>query len=96
MRPTTRKAIRMNMAEPIEAEDDSVTPSAELPARVQTYLLTVPLSWRRVATRVLSGNGTPSQERRVKCGDCCGWDRDSIRDCTVSICAHWHKRPFAK
>lgn len=87
----------MNMTDlPTEVTDEPETQQVELSERQRAYLAAVPLSWRKVATKVLSGNGTPSQERRVKCGDCAGWDRDSIRLCTVTICAHHSRRPFQK
>lgn len=63
--------------------------------RIAAYLAAVPASWRKLAERVLT-SPKPSYSAivKLKCGDCCHWDRDSIARCTVTICANHGRRPF--
>jgi hypothetical protein len=51
--------------------------------------------------KALAGELSPRETIKVKCYDCCGWERfdggvDRIGSCTCRGCPLWALRPFQK
>lgn len=57
---------------------------------------TSPESWRGIMKRALTGTGSRSNAIKAQCGECNGFDRHAITDCTADACPLWHYRPFRK
>lgn len=61
----------------------------------------VPVKYRSLYERAVSGRLPPRAAIKVKCYDCVGWERfdsgrDRIGDCPCRGCPLWHLRPFQK
>jgi hypothetical protein len=58
-----------------------------------------PVKYRGLYLRALRGELAPRQAIKVKCYECCAWERleggtDRIGGCTVRGCPLWPLRPF--
>ena len=58
-------------------------------------LATCPDSWRMTLKRSWAGN---SRKTAIKafCGECQGYERQAIANCTAYACHLWNFRPFQK
>jgi hypothetical protein len=54
----------------------------------------VPPLYRAGYLRALEGKVSPRQAIKSKCLDCCAWQREEVRLCTVRGCPLWPLRPF--
>jgi hypothetical protein len=54
----------------------------------------VPRRYRGPHRRALTGEVSPRQAIKAKCLDCCGWQAEEVRQCTVRGCPLWVYRPF--
>jgi hypothetical protein len=62
---------------------------------------TAPIKYRTMYERALRGSLAPRAAIKVKCLECCGWERtvdgvDMIGDCSVRRCPLWAVRPFQR
>lgn len=65
--------------------------------KVEEYLLkSVPDKHRLATERALKAQVPRSTAIRVKCLQCCGYQRDEISVCTVVTCALHPVRPYQK
>ena len=65
-----------------------------LNAKQQRRINTAPESWRGILTKAITGKACPRAAIRAQCGECAGFDRDAIRECTADACPLWMYRPF--
>ena len=68
--------------------------SAKINAARKKRIETAPESFRGILKRALSGNCSPRTAIKAQCGECNGFDRDGIRDCTAYACPLWNLRPY--
>ena len=78
-----------------------VKPPRQYPAEhvqeVEQYLeRSVPEKHRIATERALRGQMSRSTAIRVKCLQCCCYDREEVRHCAVLTCALWPVRPYAE
>ena len=76
-----------------------VKPPRALPVQVQSAVLryvaaSVPEKHKIATQRVLQGQLPRSAAIRIKCLQCCNYDRDEVRGCTVVTCALHPVRPY--
>lgn len=63
--------------------------------KIQTYLdKSVPEKHKLATQRALLGQITRSTAIRVKCLQCCGYQREEIKTCAVLTCALFPVRPY--
>jgi hypothetical protein len=72
---------------------DAAGPSGSDP-RLTKRVAAVPPLYRAAYVKAVSGNLSPRQAIKAKCLDCCGWQREEVRHCTVRGCPLWPLRPF--
>ncbi len=60
------------------------------------YINQAPKSQRLTLSRALTGTASPRQAIRAKCLDCCGFDRNEVRNCPAVRCPLHGYRPFQK
>lgn len=70
--------------------------SEQIATKRARRLETVPVSFRKVLTRAMSGKCSPRTAIKAQCADCNGFDRQAIADCTAYACPLWHFRPYQK
>ena len=67
---------------------------AEIPPLVsKARWVGIPKRYRPLWLRLTRGEGTPRQAIKAQCLECCGFDRDAVRDCSARACPLWTKRP---
>lgn len=49
--------------------------------------------YENLAKRVFSGRSRGAAVK-LKCLECCNWQRNEVRDCTIGGCALWQYRPY--
>jgi hypothetical protein len=54
----------------------------------------VPESWRKLYDRCMSGKAGPRAVIRMMCGECVGYIRDEVVQCTDINCPAYQYRPF--
>lgn len=59
------------------------------------YLLTIPTSIRGIFERAFLGN-SKAAAIKAKCLDCCCFNKDEVRNCSVKKCPLWVYRPYQK
>lgn len=64
--------------------------------RQRLAVTSAPSLYRLSYARALAGQLSPRQTIKAKCVECVGFEEIKTRvgECTVSICALWHSRPF--
>jgi hypothetical protein len=67
--------------------------SDKIAAKRAGRLATCPTSWKGILSRSWVST---SRKTAIKafCGECIGFDRQAITDCTAYACPLWHLRPF--
>jgi hypothetical protein len=68
-----------------------MTPAIET-SRAQ-YLSAVPVKYRGIAERAISGSGSRSNAIKAKCLDCTGYVRAEVEHCRVVTCPLYEFRP---
>ncbi len=68
----------------------------KIAARRAGRLATAPVSWQGILKRSWSKNCSPRAAVKAFCGECQGFDRQGITDCTCWACPLWTFRPFQK
>ena len=67
-------------------------------ARVRRKLANVPDRYKPLYLRALlsaaTGRGSMRQAIKAHCLECCGWQRNEVRDCTSIACPLWDYRPY--
>lgn len=66
----------------------------QLNPKQQRRIATAPESWRGILTRAITGKGPRSNAIKAQCGECNGFDRQAIADCTADACPLHPYRPF--
>lgn len=70
--------------------------AAEHRARVLEYIEAAVPEKHKIATqRVLLGQVARATAVKIKCLQCCNYDREEVRGCTVITCALHPVRPYA-
>lgn len=64
----------------------------EQAARLQA----IPVRYRYLWLKAVTGNTSKTDAIKAKCQDCSGWEEVpiSITDCTVTTCPIWRHRPY--
>ena len=62
--------------------------------KVRDEYKNVPKTMRMLFLRCHVGNAGFKDRVKLKCLDCCCWDRSEVTNCTVKQCALWKVRPF--
>lgn len=65
-------------------------------SRLAAVVGTVPAKHRAAVQKSLRGALPPRQAIRVKCLDCCHFDRAEVPACAVVLCPLWAVRPYRK
>jgi len=69
---------------------------ADTPKETQAFYRWVPKSGENIYLRCHTGK-VPLRERiKLKCMDCCCWDRKEITECHLTQCGLWPERPYRK
>jgi len=76
-----------------------VKPARALPAAVHSAVVNyvehaVPEKHKIATQRVLLGQLPRSSAIRIKCLQCCNYDRDEVKHCAVATCALHPVRPY--
>lgn len=59
-----------------------------------TYLRMVPKLYQRVVYKSWSGKSSMREAIKAKCLDCCAYQKEEIKGCTVKSCPLWNIRPY--
>jgi hypothetical protein len=78
------------------APSQTASLDAKIAAKRAGRLATAPSSWRGVLKRSWSPKCSPRAAVKAFCGECNGFDRDAIKNCTCWACPLWAFRPFQK
>jgi len=68
----------------------TTNPNAKQRQRIDS----APESWRGILTKAITGKASPRAAIKAQCGECNGFDRDAIRECTADACPLHPYRPF--
>ena len=68
----------------------------ENPIYSKPPFLGVPNNYVLKYKSALDGKVTVHQALKIKCLECCCWNREEITNCTAKTCPLWHYRPFNK
>ena len=60
----------------------------------KAYCRDVPPLYVGIVRRAFDCAASPRQAIKAKCLDCCGYQRDEVRHCTVILCPLWAYRPY--
>ena len=79
-----------------QAKHESLAENLEnLPRKVQDYYKQVPKAYQMIFLKVHSEKkASATNAIKLKCLDCCCWEREEIRLCTVKQCGLWRIRPY--
>jgi hypothetical protein len=72
--------------------------TSKLQTAKEKYLETVPLLFRKLASKAWDGKGSPRSIIKAKCQECVGYEKvmERVGGCTVRICPLWALRPYQK
>ena len=56
----------------------------------------VPVSYRRLYLRVLTGEASRATAIKAMCLECVGWERKAVTECTAGACPLYRHRPYQK
>lgn len=75
--------------------DELLTKLDDQPPKVKDDFKNVPKSYQRLYLEVhCSGEKSFTNSIKLKCLDCCCWQREEITHCTVRQCGLWAIRPY--
>ena len=82
-----------NLLSAAELASNTPETNAKIAAKRAERLSTAPSSWRGILRRSWTGN---SRKTAIKafCGECVGFNRDEITNCTALACPLRKYRPF--
>lgn len=66
----------------------------ELHNKIQEGYKVVPKSIQNLYLSVFIEKGSRTQRIKLKCLDCCCWDKEEVRQCTARQCSLWEVRPY--
>ena len=69
---------------------------AKNPDNISTYFRLLPDTCKKLWHRCFMGKSSNAEAIKAKCLDCCAYDRDEVKNCTVKTCPLWSKRPYAQ
>ena len=67
-----------------------------LTPKQQRRIDTAPEKWRGILTKAITGKASPRAAIKAHCGECNGFDRQAIADCTADACPLHPYRPCRK
>lgn len=83
-------------ARPVRVKEPSVTEPGAV-RRITEYVAgSVPELHRLATTRALLGQTSRTNAVKMKCLQCCGYQREEIKVCAVITCALHSVRPYAR
>jgi len=65
-----------------------------MPTKIKEGYKNVPKSMQNLYLAVMVEKTTKTQRIKLKCLDCCCWDKEEVRQCTMKQCALWEVRPY--
>lgn len=62
--------------------------------QVNSWFKNVPKTMQMLYLRVHKGESSMRERLKLKCLDCCNWERSEVAKCTIEHCALWAERPY--
>lgn len=67
---------------------------ANSPKKIKEEYKNIPQQLQMLWLRVHCDSASRSDHVKLKCLDCCCWEREEVRKCTTQQCPLWKIRPY--